>query len=112
MALAGAKAAVGPSYYSLARVLWDPSDDAVNASILNQEYYSAYGSGASAAMEMYFDFWRTFGQRTYTNPAVLAQIAAYENKSSPMYMGAQRAQHVKTLSFTDLLFANLLSREH
>lgn len=41
-----------------------------------EEYYSAFGEGG-AGMKDYFTFWQGFTQRVYTDPAVLARIAAY-----------------------------------
>jgi hypothetical protein len=77
--LVGDWAAVGHSYYGLARILWDPV--AANITTIKGEYYSAFGAGESA-MRAYFTFWQQFTQSVYTNPAIVAQMAAYENKSS------------------------------
>ena len=89
--LVGNFAAVGPSYYALARTLFAPA--ATNRSAVLAEYYSAFGPAASA-MQRYFGFWRDFAQAAYTDPEVLARIADYENRSSPNYVGSERAQYV------------------
>eukprot|EP01043_Picozoa_sp_COSAG02_P021512 COSAG02_NODE_1094_length_14603_cov_40.760549_11_plen_932_part_00 len=84
--LLGDWAAVGPSYYALARTLWDPAR--ANRTAIMSEYYSGFGQ-ASKYMQTYHSFWRKFAQRVYTNPAVLARIAEYDHN-----LGAERAQFI------------------
>jgi hypothetical protein len=45
---------VGPTYYVLARALWDPKN--ANVSALLSEYYSAFG-GAAQDMRLYHEYW-------------------------------------------------------
>ena len=89
--LVGNYAAVGPSYYALARTLWNPAN--ANRTAILQEYYSSFGH-ADRAMRDYHGFWRNYTQAVYTDPAILAIIAAFENRSSNTYVGADRAQYV------------------
>jgi hypothetical protein len=82
---------VGPSYYTLARTLWNPST--ANFTAITQEFYSAYGVAATE-MQAYHEFWRGFAQKTYTDPVVLARISAFATKGSPDYVGGDRAQYI------------------
>eukprot|EP01047_Picozoa_sp_COSAG01_P055901 COSAG01_NODE_6277_length_3758_cov_10.169719_2_plen_148_part_00 len=89
--LVGDWAAVGPSYYALSRTLWDPAS--ANRTAILDEYYDAFGS-AGPAMRAYYGYWRSFVQRVYTDPAVLARVAQYEDRRSARYLGGGRAQYV------------------
>lgn len=64
--------AVGPSYYVLARALWDPKN--ANVTALLAEYYSAYG-GAAPAMRAYHEYWGDWTTATFTSPRVRARLA-------------------------------------
>ena len=57
------------------------------------EYYSGYGGGGPA-MRVYYGYWRSFVQQTYTDPVVLARIAEYEDQKSARYLGLDRAQYI------------------
>ena len=70
-ALTGDWQAVGPSYYALARLLWNPSTLSI-PDILT-EYYSAFG-GAADAMRRYYTFWQQHLQAVNTDPAVLQRM--------------------------------------
>lgn len=63
--------AVGPTYYLLARALWDPVN--ANASALLTEFYSGYG-GAAENMRDYFDYWQEFTTKTFTSSRVRTRI--------------------------------------
>ena len=76
---------------ALARTLWDPAG--ANRSEIMDEYYSGYGGGGPA-MRAYYGYWRSFVQQAYTDPAVLARIAEYEDQKSARYLGLDRAQYI------------------
>lgn len=65
--LVGDYAAVGPSYYLLARTLFNPAT--ANLSAIRAEYYSAYGP-AAGEVESYIAYWQSWAQKTYTDPKV------------------------------------------
>ena len=62
--LQGYWATTGPSYYVLARMLWDT--DADPDAVLN-EFYEAFGPMAAVVKE-YFDYWEDFTVRLGNNP--------------------------------------------
>ncbi len=64
--------AAGPTYYMLARALWDPAK--ANVSKLLAEYYSGYG-GAADDMRNYFGYWEKFTTDTFTSSRVRTRIA-------------------------------------
>jgi hypothetical protein len=88
-ALVGDWAAVGPSYYALARTLWNPAT--MNISAVLDEYYSAYGTAAEP-MRHYHDFWQQYTQALYTNPQVVARISSLQTRGSKDYVGSGRFQ--------------------
>jgi hypothetical protein len=79
--LVGDHAAVGPSYYVLARTLFNPAANDTGA--LLDEYYDAF-AGASDAMRTYMNFWQAWAQKTYTDPGVIARIQAIETHGNPL----------------------------
>jgi YD repeat-containing protein len=58
--------AVGPTYYSLARLHWDPS---VSSDDILREFYSGFGT-ASAAMQAYVNWVEHFTLKTFTSSRV------------------------------------------
>ncbi len=66
--LQGYWATSGPSYYVLARMLWDTEAD---ADALLDEFYSAFGPARGAVKE-YFDYWETFTAGLGNDPALFA----------------------------------------
>jgi hypothetical protein len=99
--LLGDWAAVGPSYYALARTLWNPGNS--NRSAILHEYYSAFGA-AGATMRKYFEFWRAFAQRVYSDPAVVGRIKGYDH-----HLGPQRAQYIMAGLYTETVIVQASS---
>ena len=64
--------AVGPTYYCLARALWDPAH--ANLTALQDEYYSAY-AGAASEMRSFWQYWEDWTSTTFTAPTVRARLA-------------------------------------
>jgi len=77
--LLGYWATTGPTYYALARMLWDTN--LTGDGILEGEYYPAFGPMAPIVKE-YFDYWETFTTRAWTDPTLKARGKALSPRSN------------------------------
>jgi len=81
--LQGYWATTGPSYYLLARLLWDTGAD---PDVVLEEFYGAFGP-AKAVVKEYFDYWEDFTVRLGNDPGFAELNRADRMRAYPKVYG-------------------------